>query len=180
MYLFLFRSMNVFFLDPAEPDFTYTNFLDPPEPDFTYTNFFEPHRTRVYLHKLFWNPPNLILPTQTFWDHPEPDFTYTNSFGTPNRISPTLFFHIIRELFIALFFIMIIVYCLYRFCFCNIMILFISICWHRIRFISFFCCLFHEIRIMFISVSSLFLKFRMLFISFFILCYGVMLSWFSF
>ena len=100
----LFRSMNVFFLDPAEPDFTYTNFLDPPEPDFTYTNFFEPHRTRVYLHKLFWNPPNLILPTQTFWDHPEPDFTYTNSFGTPNRISPTLFFHIIRELFIALFF----------------------------------------------------------------------------
>ena len=101
---FLFRSMNVFFLDPAEPDFTYTNFLDPPEPDFTYTNFFEPHRTRVYLHKLFWNPPNLILPTQTFWDHPEPDFTYTNSFGTPNRISPTLFFHIIRELFIALFF----------------------------------------------------------------------------
>ena len=101
---FLFRSMNLFFWTLPDPILPTQTFLDPPEPDFTYTNFFEPHRTRVYLHKLFWNPPNLILPTQTFWDHPEPDFTYTNSFGTPNRISPTLFFHIIRELFIALFF----------------------------------------------------------------------------
>ena len=112
--IFLFRSMSVsvfvsvdeciFFGPCRNPILPTQTFLDPPEPDFTYTNFFEPHRTRVYLHKLFWNPPNLILPTQTFWDHPEPDFTYTNSFGTPNRISPTLFFHIIRELFIALFF----------------------------------------------------------------------------
>ena len=119
---FLFGAMNVFFVSVDEcicfcfgrwmyffwtlpnPILPTQTFLDPPEPDFTYTNFFEPHRTRVYLHKLFWNPPNLILPTQTFWDHPEPDFTYTNSFGTPNRISPTLFFHIIRELFIALLF----------------------------------------------------------------------------
>ena len=40
-------------------------------------------QTRFYLHKLFWTPPNLILPTQTFLEPPEPDFTYTNFFGLP-------------------------------------------------------------------------------------------------
>ena len=60
------------------------------------------------------------------------------------------------------------------------MILFISICWHRILFISFVCFLFHDIRIMFIPVSFSFFKFRMLLISFFILFYKVMLSGFSF
>ena len=103
-WFFCFGRWMYFFWTLPNPILPTQTFLDPPEPDFTYTNFFEPHRTRVYLHKLFWNPPNLILPTQTFWDHPEPDLTYTNSFGTPNRISPTLFFHIIRELFIALLF----------------------------------------------------------------------------
>ena len=147
--IFLFRSMNVFVFVSVDECI-----------------FFGSCRTRFYLHKFFRTHPNPILPTQTFLNPTEPEFTYTNFFGTPrtcfclhklfgttpNQILPTqtlleprtgfrlhFFFHIIRVLFIVLFFIVIVVYCLCRFCFCNIVILFILICWYRILLISLFC-----------------------------------------